>query len=111
VLKESATSLLIDGIYRVLEGKYVIGAGIADDLAQAMRHVGEQPRAYGLTSRELDILSAIVVGDSNRDIAQRFGISLQTVKHHLTNIFDKTGVSSRLELAVLAIRRGLVTPE
>jgi DNA-binding NarL/FixJ family response regulator len=52
----------------------------------------------------------VVSGDSNRDIADRLAISLQTVKHHLTSIFDKTGVSSRLELALFAIRNGLVNP-
>jgi DNA-binding NarL/FixJ family response regulator len=111
VLKESATRLLIDGIHRVVAEKYIIGAGIADDLAHAVRQVGTQPaRQYALTSRELEIVAAIVAGDNNRDIANRLRISQQTVKHHLTSIFDKTGVSSRLELAVLAIRQGLVTP-
>jgi DNA-binding NarL/FixJ family response regulator len=112
VLKESATRLLIDGIHRVMNDKYIIGAGVADDLAQAVRQVGAQPnKRYALTSRELELVAAIVTGDSNRDIADRLGISLQTVKHHMTSIFDKTGVSSRLELALLAIRQGLVTPE
>jgi len=112
VLKESATRLLIDGIHRVMDDKYVIGAGIADDRDQAARQVGaQQTRQFELTPRELEIVAAIVDGDSNRDIADRLDISLQTVKHHLTNIFDKTGASSRLELAVFAIRHGLVTPD
>lgn len=112
VLKESATRLLIDGIHRVMDEKYVIGAGVADDRDQAVRHVGAQRiRRYELTSRELEIVAAVVSGDSNRDIADRLAISLQTVKHHLTSIFDKTGVSSRLELALFAIRHGLVTPD
>lgn len=112
VLKESATRLLIEGIHRVMDDKYIIGAGVADDREQATRQVGrEHPRQYGLTPRELEIVSAIVSGDSNRDIADRLAISLQTVKHHLTSIFDKTGVSTRLELALFAIRHGLVTPD
>jgi two-component system nitrate/nitrite response regulator NarL len=112
VLKESATRLLIDGIHRVVDGKYVIGAGVADDRDQAVRHVGAQrTRRYELTARELEIVAAVVSGDSNRDIAGRLAISPQTVKHHLTSIFDKTGVSSRLELALFAIRHGLVTPD
>jgi len=109
VLKESATQHLIDGINRVMDGKYLIGEGVADDLAQAVRQA-RTPAAprYGLTAREMEIVSAVVDGAGNRDIAVRLGISLQTVKHHLTSIFDKTGVSSRLELALLAIRQGLI---
>jgi two-component system, NarL family, nitrate/nitrite response regulator NarL len=112
ILKESATRVLIDGIYRVIDGKYVIGAGVADDLAQAVRQVAAPavPK-HSLTTRELEILSSIVQGASNRDIAEGLGISLQTVKHHLTNIFDKTGASSRLELALMAIRQGIVEPD
>ena len=112
VLKDSAPRLLIDGIHRVMDGKYIIGAGVADDRDQAVRQVGVQrTRRYELTARELEIVTAVVSGDSNRDIAGRLAISLQTVKHHLTSIFDKTGVSSRLELALFAIRHGLVTPD
>lgn len=112
VLKEAATRTLIDGIYRVNAGDIVIGDGIAKDLAQALAQGGSAANLReGLTSRELEIVTAVVEGGSNKDIAVKLGISLQTVKHHLTNIFDKTGASSRLELALMALRRGLVSPE
>ena len=112
VLKEAATRSLIDGIHRVLDDKYVVGAGVVNDRDEAMRQVrAQRPPQFGLTPRELEIVKAIVSGDSNRDIAERLAISLQTVKHHLTSTFDKTGASSRLELALFAIRHGLVTPE
>lgn len=112
VLKESATVQLIDGIRRVMEGKFLLGSDVADDLAQAVRHLGaNKERRYGLTPREIEIVEAIASGDSNRDIATRLDISLQTVKHHLTSIFDKTGTSTRLELALFAIRQGLVNAQ
>jgi two-component system nitrate/nitrite response regulator NarL len=109
VLKEAATRDLIDGIHRVLDGKILIGSEIADDFAHAVRGAGShRERPFGLTPREIEILDAVAAGDSNRDIAARLKISLQTVKHHMTSIFDKTGTSSRLELALFAIRQGIV---
>lgn len=111
VLKESATRELIDGIHRVMEGAVVIGSEIADDLARAVREAGTlRERPFGLTPREIEIVEAIAAGDGNREVAARLNISLQTVKHHLTSVFDKTGTSTRLELALFAIRQGLVDP-
>ena len=63
---------------------------------------------FGLTPREMDIVRAIGEAMSNKDIAIHFGISEYTVKHHLTKIFDKIGVYSRLELAMMATHHGLV---
>lgn len=108
ILKESATRDLIEGIHRVMDGKLVIDAQVADELAVAIRQAGpHRDRPYGLTPRELEIVDAVAAGESNREIAVRLSISLQTVKHHLTSIFDKTGTSTRLELALFAIRHGI----
>jgi len=62
---------------------------------------------FGLTKRELQVISALVEGQSNKDIAATFGVSEYTVKHHLTNVFDKLGVYNRLELVLFAIRHQL----
>jgi len=61
-----------------------------------------------LTLRELQIVSAIVNGAKNREIARKFSLSEDTVKHHLTRIFDKVGASTRLELAMFVIHHGLL---
>jgi DNA-binding NarL/FixJ family response regulator len=111
VLKQAASRLLIEAVYAVMGGKYVIPGATLADADQAVRRVGRPPRPFGLTSRELEIVAAIVAGVSNREIAARFTIAVPTVKHHLRNIFDKTGASSRLELATFAIQKGLVRPE
>ena len=66
---------------------------------------------FGLTPREMDIVRAIGEAMSNKDIATHFGISEYTVKHHLTKIFDKIGVYSRLELAMMATHHGLVATQ
>lgn len=63
---------------------------------------------FNLTPRESEMVRAIGEAMTNKDIAAHFGISEYTVKHHLTKIFDKVGVYSRLELAMFAIHHGLV---
>jgi len=65
---------------------------------------------YGLTRRELQIIGALVEGQTNKDIAATFGVSEYTVKHHLTNVFDKLGVYNRVELVLFAISHHLVAP-
>jgi len=67
---------------------------------------------FNLSPRELEIVQALGEAMTNKDIAAHFGISEYTVKHHLTRIFDKVGVDSRLELMMFATYHGLVgTPE
>ena len=61
----------------------------------------------GLTRREMQVIGALVDGQTNKDIASTFNISEYTVKHHLTNIYDKLGVYNRVELVLYAINWGL----
>jgi DNA-binding NarL/FixJ family response regulator len=63
---------------------------------------------YRLTGRETQILAAVAEGASNKDIASQLAIAEDTVKHHVSNIFDKFGVHSRVELAVFALYHGFV---
>ena len=54
------------------------------------------------------MIAGVVAGSTNRDISSQLGMSEQTVKNHLSHIFDKVGVSNRLELALFAIHHRLV---
>jgi DNA-binding NarL/FixJ family response regulator len=114
VLKDSATEVLFSSIRSVLDGHYWVGREAVADLIATLRDMiassNEEARKknFGFTKREFDIIGAIVAGDTNKDIAKRFSISEDTVKHHLTNIFDKAGVSTRLELGMFAVHHKLV---
>jgi DNA-binding NarL/FixJ family response regulator len=115
IMKDAATTLLMKGIRTVMSGQFWVGREAVADMVSYLRDkMAQAPpppaKAYGLTKRELEILSTIVSGLSNKEIAQKFSLSEDTVKHHLTNIFDKVGVSSRLELALFAINHRLVEP-
>ncbi len=113
ILKESATQLLIKGIRNVMVGQYWLGRESVSDLVGALRE--RQPtngrgreKNFGLTRRELEIVGTIAAGYMNKDIAQKFSLSEQTVKHHLTKIFAKLGVCNRLELALFAVDHELM---
>lgn len=64
-----------------------------------------------VTDRELDVLRFLVAGMSDREIAQKLKISFHTVRFHLNSLLAKTGSSSRTELAIRAVRTGIVVPE
>lgn len=104
VLKSSPPELLLKSIRAVSEGKHWVENEVLTDWARIAR----RPTGIGgLTSREIEIISAIQSGNSNREIASKLSISEETVKRHLSNIFGKLGVSSRLELALLATKHNL----
>ncbi|MBW8746534.1 MAG: response regulator transcription factor [Acidobacteria bacterium] len=114
VLKDSVAGDLSQAVRAVAGGDYWIGGERVVNLVKAlhdlMQKAAAQPerKTYGLTPRELEVVSCIVEGCSNKDIAKQFSISEETVKRHLSNVFDKTGVSTRLELALFAISHKLV---
>jgi DNA-binding NarL/FixJ family response regulator len=70
-----------------------------------------EKKRFGLTRRELEIVGTVMGGLTNREIAQRLSVSEDAVKHHITHIFDKVGVSNRLELALFAMNHRLVPPD
>ena len=113
VLKDSATQLLLRAIHTVMSGEYWVGRESVSNLVQYLRTLMQsssdeaRQKKFGLTPRELEIVSAVVAGYSNKEIAEYFKISEDTVKHHLSNIFDKLGVSTRLELALFAVNQAL----
>jgi len=113
VMKQAASDMLFKSIRTVMAGQYWVGRECMGEVIDKMRAraaaPGPDPRrpTFGLTPRELEVVSTVVEGYPNGDIAQRFSISVKTVKHHLTNIFDKLGVSNRLELALFAVHHRL----
>jgi two-component system nitrate/nitrite response regulator NarL len=113
VLKDSATQLLLKAIHTVMAGEYWVGRESVSNLVQYLRTLVQsssdeaRQKKFGLTPRELEIVAAVVAGYSNKEIAEYFKISEDTVKHHLSNIFDKLGVSTRLELALFAVNQSL----
>ena len=113
ILKESATQLLYKCLQAVMEGEYWVGHDRVHDIVQHLRLAArkaeeEATPVQKLTRRELQIVAAIVEGASNKDMSQQFNLSEQTVKNHLSHIFDKVGVSNRLELALYAVHHKLL---
>jgi two-component system, NarL family, nitrate/nitrite response regulator NarL len=114
VLKSCATELLLKSIRSVMAGQHWIGREAVSDLVAALRAQMEASsersarERFRLTARELEITSAVVEGLSNKEIARKLTLSEDTVKHHLTNIFDKMGASNRLELALFAVHHRLI---
>jgi DNA-binding NarL/FixJ family response regulator len=114
VLKDAVAGDLAKSMRAVLSGDYWIGGERVANLLTALNVLmkeaaaGPDKKTYGLTPRELEVVTCIVEGCSNKDVAKQFAISEETVKRHLSNIFDKTGVSTRLELALFAIAHKLV---
>jgi two-component system, NarL family, nitrate/nitrite response regulator NarL len=117
VLKDAPTEMLFESILAVLVGRRWLDQRLA---AELMEMVGALPlpstaasdrQPFGLTRREREVLGLVVAGYPNKEIARTFSVSEETIKHHLTRMFDKMGVSNRLALTLIATEAGLVKEE
>jgi two-component system, NarL family, nitrate/nitrite response regulator NarL len=117
VPKKTSTELLLKSIRKVHAGEFwldrVTTADVIRKLAKkgsgngASSRLGVREQSGALSQREREIVVLVAQGFKNKEMAERMFISEQTVKNHLHNIFDKLGVSDRLELALYAIHHNL----
>jgi two-component system nitrate/nitrite response regulator NarL len=113
LLKEAVADELVASVKAVTDGHYWLRGGVVHNLVSILNGLTSEVAAapapsFSLSPREFDVIGRIVEGATNKDIAASLKISEETVKRHLTNIFDKTGVSTRLELAMFAVHHRLV---
>jgi len=116
VLKQTATELIVKSIRKVHSGEIWLDSHTTAAVMRQFASPSEtsSPLANGkgrerspLSAREREIVALVAQGYKNKEMAEKMFISEQTVKNHLHNIFDKLGVSDRLELALYAIHKGL----
>ena len=111
VLKQSASDLLLKSIRKVNEGEIWLDNRMTSEVIDAFKkssEAGQRREKPLLSDREKEIVQLVAQGFRNREIGEKLFISEQTVKNHLHNIFDKLGVSDRLELALYAIHHRLI---
>ena len=111
LLRDTTPNALFASIESVMAGQCWAGSEPVPTLADGVRRLAHTQRhsaTFGLTPRELEIVQAVMSGDTNKAIARRFSISENTVKRHITHIFNKVGASTRVELALFAAHHQLV---
>jgi two-component system, NarL family, nitrate/nitrite response regulator NarL len=119
VLKQTAPDLIVKSIRKVNSGEIWLDsnttAAVMRQFSTGQEGSGSAGQSSGgksrerspLSTREREIVALVAQGYKNKEMAEKMFISEQTVKNHLHNIFDKLGVSDRLELALYAIHKGL----
>ncbi len=117
--KEIEPSVLARTVRAVADGKYAVAGNIftrreldhwIDEQMDGARRSYSEPGSpfHPLSDREMEVLSCVVKGMSNKEIAGLLGISHQTVKNHVTSILRKFGVEDRTQAVVYALKRGWV---
>jgi len=109
MLKDADTSELIRSIRSCLEGGLVLEDQVAANIMpKLMKQPVQEKVLESLTPRELDIICRIGEGRSNREISDELALSVGTVKNHISMILDKLELRDRTQIAIYAIRHGLV---
>ena len=112
ILKSVAPHLFVKCARKVMDSEVWLPKRQVARMAEVLQSTQERPRrpADTLTNRERTIISYLIQGWRNREIGQQLSITEQTVKNHLRSIYDKVGVSDRLELVLYAIHQQLELP-
>jgi DNA-binding NarL/FixJ family response regulator len=114
LLKDTSPDELVRGIRLVAKGHAVFSGEVARALARSHRDNQDAEadedgtEEATLTARELEVLKLIAEGADNATIGRELSISKHTVKQYVANLFEKLGVSGRVQAAVYAVRKGLV---
>jgi len=111
VAKESAIDLLVKSIHHVHAGEIWVDSRMTASVINAFSassKSGARSEKPTLSDREMDIVRLVAQGFPTKEIGKRLFISENTVKNHVHNIYDKLGVSDRLELLLYAIHHRLI---
>ena len=108
--KRSAPEALIQAIRQVMQGRTFLEPAIAQELA-VQQVTGERTPVDMLSEKEFKVFLALAKGQSVADIAQVMSLSPRTIGTHLYNIKQKLGASNSAELAIIAMRHGLMDPQ
>jgi two-component system NarL family response regulator len=111
LLKDVDPKTLVDSILKVHSGQPILSPAVTGKLLGQLSHPAQPKETYGLSDRELEILTYVIKGSSNREIGQALFISEKTVKNHLSSIFRKLEVEDRTQAALKAIKMKLVQLE
>jgi NarL family two-component system response regulator LiaR len=114
LLKDVSPDDLVEAIRAAYRGEARLHPKITHKLMEQVAHQTSPTReiqAEGLTERELDVIRLVAKGRSNHDIAQELVISVKTVKTHISNILSKLRLEDRTQLAIYALKKGLVDSE
>lgn len=108
LIKEEVPEFILEAVRGVAKGEQGwLSRKVAAKMSSILQNEDPQSKK-GLTPREAEVLKGVVAGKTNQEIGLDLGISEKTVEKHLDGVFNKLGVASRVEAAVIAVRQGLV---